>query len=46
MNGGLLVTDEDVLELVLLENGVVDIENGPARIAKDVFDALFGQATH
>jgi hypothetical protein len=46
MNGGLLVAYQDVLEFVLLEDGVVDVEDGSARIAEDVFHALFRQATH
>jgi hypothetical protein len=45
MDGGLLVAYQDVLEFVLLEDGVVDVEDGAAGIAKDVFHALFGQAT-
>jgi hypothetical protein len=35
-----------VLEFVLLEDGVVDVEDGSTGIAKDVFDAFFCQATH
>ena len=46
MDGGLLVANQYVLEFVLLEDGVVDVEDRAARIAEDVLDALFGQAAH
>jgi hypothetical protein len=39
------VANQDVLEFVLLEDGVVDIEDRAARIAEDVFHALFRQTT-
>jgi hypothetical protein len=45
MHGGLFVTNQDVLEFVLLEDCVVDIEDGATRIAEDVFNTLFSQAT-
>jgi hypothetical protein len=45
MHGCLLVAYQDVLEFVLLEDGVVDIQDRAAGIAEDVFHALFGQAT-
>ncbi len=45
MDGCLLVAYEDVLEFVLLEDGVVDIQHCATGIAKDVFHAFFGQAT-
>jgi hypothetical protein len=46
MHCGLFVTHEDVLEFVLLEDGVVDIQDRSAGVAKDVFHALFRQAAH
>jgi hypothetical protein len=46
VNRSLLVAYQNVLEFVLLEDGVVDVEYGTARLAKDVLDALFGQAAH
>ena len=39
------MTNQDVLEFVLLEDCVVDIEDGATRIAEDVFNTLFSQAT-
>jgi hypothetical protein len=35
---------QQVLELVLLENGIVDIEHCAAGIAEHMFNALLGQA--
>jgi hypothetical protein len=43
MGRALLVAHQDVLDLVLLENLVIDRQDGAARIAEDVFDALVGQ---
>ena len=43
---GLLVAYQDMLEFVLLEDGVVDVEYGSARVSKDVLDALFSQTAH
>ena len=40
MRGGLLVADEDVLDTLLLEDGVVDVQRRPARVAEDVLDSL------
>jgi hypothetical protein len=34
-----------MLEFVLLEDGVVDIQDRAARVAEDVFYALFRQTT-
>jgi hypothetical protein len=45
MDGCLLVAHQDVLEFVLLEDGVVDVQHRAAGIAEDVFHALLGQAT-
>ena len=39
----LLVADKDVFDLILLEYGVVDRQNGAARITENVLDALIGQ---
>jgi hypothetical protein len=41
--GALFVPDEDVLDLVLLEQGVVDRQRRPARIPKNVLHALIDQ---
>jgi hypothetical protein len=38
------MANEDVLEFVLLEDGVVDVQNGAAGIAKDVFYAFLSEA--
>jgi hypothetical protein len=46
VDGSLLVAHQDVLEFVLLVDGVVDVENRAARIAEDVLDALFRKTTH
>ncbi len=43
MAGGLFVPDQDVLDLVLLEHGVVDMQDRPAGIPEDVLDALVDQ---
>jgi hypothetical protein len=45
MHGCLLVAYQDVLEFVLLEDGVVDVENRTAGVTEDVLHALFRQAT-
>ena len=45
MHSSLFVPNEHVLELLLLVYLVVDIENGPAGVAEDVFNLLFVQAT-
>ena len=37
---------QNVLEFVLLEDGVVDVQDGTAGIAEDVFNALFREAAH
>ena len=42
---GLFVANEDVLEFILVEDGVVDIEDRAARVTEDVLDALFCQTT-
>jgi hypothetical protein len=40
----LLVTNQDMLELVLLEQFVIYVENRPAGIAEYVFDLFLLQA--
>jgi hypothetical protein len=40
MHRCLLVPHQNVLKLVLLENRVVDVQNGAAGVAEDVFDCL------
>jgi len=35
-----LVANQDVLDLVLLEQGVVDVQHSAARITKEIFHAL------
>jgi hypothetical protein len=44
MDSGLLMANEDVLEFVLLEDGVVDIEDGAAGISENVFYAFLSEA--
>jgi hypothetical protein len=44
MNGGLLVTDQDVLDLILLEELIVDVQNGPAGVTEHTLDLFFLQA--
>ncbi|KAK72916.1 hypothetical protein L573_2108 [Bordetella holmesii H620] len=46
VHGSLLVTHQNVLEFVLLENRVVDVKHRAARVAENVFHAFFGQAAH
>ncbi len=46
MHRGLFVAHQNVLEFVLIEDGVVDIQDGAAGIAEHVFDAFLGQAAH
>ena len=46
MDRGLLMANQNVLEFVLLEDGVVDIQDGAAGLAEDVLDALFREAAH
>jgi hypothetical protein len=40
MTGTLFVTDEDVLDVVLLENLIVDRQHCAARIAEEMLDAI------
>jgi hypothetical protein len=43
VHGALLVADEDVAQRVLLEDLVIDREDGAAGIAEDMLDALVDQ---
>ena len=43
MGGGLLVTDQDVLDLVLLEQGIVGMQDGAPGIPEDILHALIDQ---
>ena len=43
MGGGLLVTDQDVLDPILLEQGVVDVQDRAPGVAEDELDALVDQ---
>src|SRR5262249_12466630 len=43
VHGALLVPHQDVLDLLLLEQGVVDRQHGSAGIAEDVLDPLIAQ---
>ncbi len=42
----LLVPHEDVLDLLLLEERVVNVEDGPAGVPEEVLDAFFLKAAH
>jgi hypothetical protein len=44
VGGSLLVTDQHVLDLLLLVKGIVDVQDGPARVAENVLDTLLLQA--
>src|SRR5690606_24265711 len=46
MDCGLLMAHEDVLDLCLLEELVVDVQYGTARVAENVVHALLLQASH
>jgi hypothetical protein len=46
VNSRLLVTYENVLKLVLLEDLVVDVQDGASGISEDVGDALILQTTY
>ena len=39
--GGLLMTHQDMLEFVLLEDFVVDVEHGTTGVAKHMLDVFF-----
>jgi hypothetical protein len=40
VHGALLMTHQNVLQLLLLEHRIIDRQDGAARVAEDVFDAL------
>jgi hypothetical protein len=42
MNRRLLMANQYVLEFILLEDGVVNVQNCAARIAEHMFNTLFG----
>jgi hypothetical protein len=44
MDGGLLVADQDVPDLILLEECIVYVQNGPARVSEYTVDLFFLQA--
>ncbi|KAG0770979.1 hypothetical protein G6F22_016901 [Rhizopus arrhizus] len=46
VHGSLLVTNQDMLKFVLLEDSFVDVKNCAAGIAENEFHALIGQAAH
>ena len=45
VDGGLFVTDQHMLDMVLGVQGVIDVQHGAARITEHAFDAFFLQAT-
>ncbi|MPN16094.1 hypothetical protein SDC9_163432 [bioreactor metagenome] len=44
MNGGLLMANQDVLDVLLLEKGVVNMQNGTAWVTEHIIDLFFLQA--
>ncbi len=46
VNSRLLVSHQNVLDLVLFEDFVVDVEHGPTGVAKKVLDLFFLEAFH
>jgi hypothetical protein len=46
VNRGLLVADENMLDGVLLKNGVVDVQDGSTGVAEQVLDTFFLQTAH
>jgi len=46
MHGRLLVPHQNVLHLVLLKEGVVDVQDSATGVAEDVVDAFFLQTAH
>ena len=44
MDGSLFMTDKNMLEFVLLVDGVVNIEDGTTGISENVLYSFFGQA--
>jgi hypothetical protein len=43
VQSSLFMAHQDVLDLILIEQGIVNMQNGSARVAKYVFDSLFLQ---
>ena len=46
MHRALLVAHQDVLYLVLVEQGIIDVKHRATGIAEHVFDLFLLQATH
>jgi hypothetical protein len=44
VNSGLLVANQNVLDLILLEKCVIDVKNGPTRVAEYTIHLFFLQA--
>jgi len=40
----LLVADQDVLYLILLEEGIINVQNGTPRVTENTLDLFFLQA--
>jgi hypothetical protein len=40
----LLVTDQHMLDLILLEECVINVQHGPSRVTENTFDLFFLQA--
>ena len=46
VHGSLLMANQDMLEFLLFVDGVVDVKHRATGITEDMFNALFGKATH
>jgi hypothetical protein len=44
MHCRLLVANQHVLDLILLEERIIYVQNGPARVTENTFDLFFLQA--
>lgn len=44
MNGGLLVANQNVLDLILLEKCVINVQNGTTGVTEHTIDLFFLQA--
>ncbi|MNL49861.1 hypothetical protein D3C87_1728270 [compost metagenome] len=44
MAGALFMTDENMLDVILLENLVIDRKNGAAWVTEEMFDAIVLQS--
>jgi hypothetical protein len=40
----LFMANEDMLDLILLEKGVIDVQDGPSRVAEHTINLFFLQA--